>query len=459
MENNLPKGWFACKLGDIIKIQNGYAFPSKDFRKDKGVPLIKQSQLSGDKVNIDKCVYLDEKYLSQKKEFIIKKGDVLIGMSGSIGKLCTYDLEIPALQNQRTGKVLLKSNELNDRFIWYYLSTIEKQLLEKGKGLGVANVSADDIGSLPLLLPPFAEQRRIVQKLDGLMERVNKSKVRLDKIPAILKNFRQSVLAAAVSGELTSNWRKLNGINQSWVETELGKLLNKGEIFDGPFGSNLKTSDYSDKGVRVIRLENIEHLSFIGEKETFISEEKYKSLQKHTVNENDIMFSSFIADEIRVCMLPRLNTAAIAKADCFCIRPSSNKINKKYLLFVLASGRSYEQLVLNVHGATRPRVNTTQLKELMIPLPLIEEQVQIVRRIEELFHFADIVETRYLKAKEWFDKIPQAILAKAFRGGLVEQDKNDEPAHVLLEKIKAEKVQLISGKLQSSKKNTLKSSV
>ena len=105
MVNSIPKTWITCTFGDVAKIQNGYAFPSKDFKKQGDVPLIKQSQLDGDKVTLHNCVYLDKKYLETKKDFILNKGDVLIGMSGSIGKLCIYDLSIPALQNQRTGKL------------------------------------------------------------------------------------------------------------------------------------------------------------------------------------------------------------------------------------------------------------------------------------------------------------------------------------------------------------------
>lgn len=73
------------------------------------------------------------------------------------------------------------------------------------------------------------------------------------------------------------------------------------------------------------------------------------------------------------------------------------------------------------------------------PLPPFEEQKEIVRKVEELFHFADQIEARYNKAKQWFDKIPQSILAKAFRGELVPQDENDEPASELLNRIQEEK--------------------
>jgi type I restriction enzyme S subunit len=148
-----------------------------------------------------------------------------------------------------------------------------------------------------------------------------------------------------------------------------------------------------------------------------------------------MIFSSFISDEIRACILPKLETRAIAKADCFCIRPNEKLVDKRFLLFSLVSGNAYNQLVLNIHGATRPRINTTQLKSLLLSIPSIDEQKEIVKRIQELFSFANKIEDRYMKAKTHFDKLPQSILAKAFRGELVPQDSDEEPANLLLDRI------------------------
>lgn len=103
-------GWIKCLLGDVVKVQNGYAFPRKDFQKI-GIPLIRQSNLAGDRVSLKNCVYLDPKWIETKPDFILHKNDVLIGMSGTVGKLCIYDLDQPALQNQRTGRIVPRSTE------------------------------------------------------------------------------------------------------------------------------------------------------------------------------------------------------------------------------------------------------------------------------------------------------------------------------------------------------------
>jgi type I restriction enzyme S subunit len=210
------------------------------------------------------------------------------------------------------------------------------------------------------------------------------------------------------------------------------------EVFDGPFGSNLKLKDYSEAGVRVIRLENIGWLNFIMEKEMFIPQEKYASLRKHTLRAKDVLFSSFIAEEVRVCLLPDdLSGQAINKADCFCVRTDPSLCLPKFLALRLACRSTFLALEREVHGATRPRINLGQLKEFTFDLPALSEQHEIVRRVEALFAYADRLEARYAAVCAQIERLTPALLAKAFRGELVSQDPNDEPASMLLERIRA----------------------
>ena len=308
--------------------------------------------------------------------------------------------------------------------------------------VGQARVPKEFLLNTTVPLAPINEQDRIVAKLEDSFDRVRSCREHLELIPNLLKQFRQSILDAACSGRLTKDWRGesvSDGLPPGWQWVQLEDLLIKGGIFDGPFGSNLKTDDYTSEGVRVIRLENIGHLSFIHEKKTYISQGKYESLIKHKVGEGDIIFASFIDEEIRACVLPKLETDAIAKADCFCLRPDEKLVDRTYLTYQLVCRDTYNALTGNIHGATRPRINTTQLRKLKVRVCPLEEQEEIVRRVESLFKIADTVKGHYRKAQEQLDKLPQSILAKAFRGDLVPQNPNDEPASALLERIRAGK--------------------
>ncbi len=107
---------------------------------------------------------------------------------------------------------------------------------------------------------------------------------------------------------------------------------------------------------------------------------------------------------------------------------------------ILCEGTSIAEIEKEFRGtAGQINISLAQCRDFNFPIPTIEEQKEIVKRVEQLFAFADKIETRYTKAKAILDKLPQSILAKAFRGELVPQNPTDEPASVLLERIKEEK--------------------
>ena len=137
----------------------------------------------------------------------------------------------------------------------------------------------------------------------------------------------------------------------------------------------------------------------------------------------DIIFASFISEEVRACVLPKLSTKAIAKADCFCLRPKSELVDRQYLVFQLISQKSYNTLVENVHGVTRPRINTTQLRKLELRICPLPEQQEIVRRVEGLFALADQLEVRLARARGQVERLTPALLARAFAGKLIPQDR------------------------------------
>ena len=414
MEKELPKNWVEVNLFDIAEVITG--------KKDAN------HSTDDGKYTFFTCAF--EPLKSPDYDF---EDEVLIlpGNGANVGHVFYFKGKFQAYQ--RT--YIVHKIKINAKFLFYHLSAFWR-LRNENEQFGTATnyIKIGNFKSYDVIIPPLAEQNRIVAKLDALFAQLETIKTSMAKVPLLLKDFRQQVLTQAVTGKLTEEWRKGKKVEQ-WGKTKLNDVLPKGGIFDGPFGSNLKTEDYTDKGVRVIRLENIEHLYFIKDKETYISEKKHQTLLRHTVGEGDIIFSSFISENIRACILPQLKTNAIAKADCFCIRPDETIINKNFLLFILVSNSTYKQLTYHIHGATRPRINTTQLKTLIIPLVSLKEQQEIVSRVKSLFAKADAIEKQYETLKAKIESLPQAILHKAFKGELSEQLDSDGDARELLREI------------------------
>ena len=453
--DDLPEGWTTREVQEIFRSFGG-GTPNKGTSAYWGgaIPWLSSGDIKTDRIQ-SASESITKTGLANSSAHLCRAGSVVVVVRSGILKhtLPVAVLERDAAINQDIKCFDSGDDNLNAWLALALKSSAKVILALNREGTTVQSVKYETLRDFDLPIPPLAEQDRIIRKTNDLQARVEVTAARLARISKILKAFRQSVLAAACSGRLTESWRSDSAtvddadLPTGWQWIPLSDLLPKGGIFDGPFGSNLKTADYTDSGVRVIRMENIGWLSFVSSKQTFIREEKYASLVKHTVGAGDIIVASFVEDAIRTCVLPPLPTKAIAKADCFCIRPKPGVVDRNFLALQLTSRESHDSLHADIHGATRPRVNTTQLKQLPIRICSLPEQKEIVRRVEALFKFASKIEDRVAAATKRADKLMQAVLAKAFRGELVpteaelarQEGRGYEPASALLARIEAER--------------------
>ncbi len=324
-------------------------------------------------------------------------------------------------------------------------------------------------------LPPLPEQKRIADKLDALLARADSCERHLERVPQILKRFRQSVLAAATSGRLTEEWREEKGVKNSAndllqvianaqneasikvrggaIEPSLGDLPDEVELsqgwavagFDflaspepnalkaGPFGSTLKKNMYVPDGYKIYGQEQV----IAGDEnfgDYYIDETKYQELITCAVKPGDILIS-LVGTIGKVLVLsdnskPGIINPRLVKLSLY------KSINRKYISLYLQSPLARHFFESKSHGGTMDILNLGILRELPVLIPTIEEQTEIVRRVEKLFVYAERLEARYLSASERVGRFTPSLLAKAFRGELVGQDPNDESASILLERIR-----------------------
>lgn len=427
-ENELPKNWELVNSSDILDIRDG-THDTPKYVENNGIPLITSKNLKENKIDFQKVSYISqEDHIEISKRSKVEEGDILFAMIGTIGnpvvvrKSQEFSIKNVGLFKKNEKKIL-------PEFLVNYLRsrTFEKQLNDRKllKGTTQKFIPLGNLRNIYLPLPPLAEQERIVAKIEELFSELDAGLESLKTAQAQLKTYRQAVLKYAFEGKLTNDNVNEGELPNGWKWEKLSDLTEK--ISDGPFGSNLKSVDYVDEGVRVIRLENIGVLEFKDEYKTFVTEEKYKTISRHTVTKGDIIFSSFIADQIRVTILPDFIEKAINKADCFCVRTTENTINRKFLVFFLATKALYNQLVNEVHGATRPRINTTQLKSSLIPVCSLEEQQRIVEEIESRLSVCDKLEETISASLKQAEALRQSILKQAFEGKLVKPKEIQKP--------------------------------
>jgi type I restriction enzyme S subunit len=396
----LPQGWVIADWADVTAIIHGQN-QKKVISPDGIYPI-----------------YGSGGEIGRANQCLCKAGSTVVGRKGTIDRPFFTHSDF---WNIDTAFGITPVDGLLPKYLFDFCQHFDFKSLDHSTGR--PSLTQTNLYGIKMPLPPLAEQHRIVAKIDALFSNLDKGVEALQTVRQQLRTYRQAVLKWAFEGK-------------KWKMKPLS--ANAETIFDGPFGSNLKTKDYVDSGVRVVRLENLKAMSFFDDKKYYVSVEKYQTLNRNTVKHPDLIMSTFITSEIKVCLIPERIEKAINKADCVCIR-TNNLTLSKFLMYYLSSKQVYDNFFAQIHGATRPRVNTTQIKEILVPAVSSEEQTKLIAAIESRLSVCDKLEQIVDESLSKARALRQSILKKAFAGELVPQDPNDEPAEKLLERIKAAK--------------------
>jgi len=303
--------------------------------------------------------------------------------------------------------------------------------------VGLRRVPKQFVENYPVLVPPAAEQTRIAQKLDELLAQVDTLKARIDTIPALLKRFRQSVLTVAVSGRLTEEWRAASDISEHrirWHDTKLSELCVLVTS-----GSRGWAEYYSDSGTIFIRSQDINTDDLDITDTAFVKLPESSEGKRTRVQAQDILITITGANVGKIARVKQAIPEAYVSQHVALVRFQNSEYAPFIELYLKDIGSGRGELTELAYGGGKPGLNLSNIRDLALALPSIDEQTEIVRRVEQLFAFADQLEAKVDSAKRRIDLLAQSILAKAFRGELVPQDPDDEPASVLLERIKAQR--------------------
>ncbi|EAZ98519.1 restriction endonuclease subunit S [Marinobacter sp. ELB17] len=374
-------------------------------------------------------------------------------------------------------KILQPEPYLFPRFAYYQLRSLE--IPNKGYSRHFKFLK-----ELKFEVAPLAEQKTIAVKLDTLLAQVENTKARLERIPTILKRFRQSVLAAAVSGRLTEEWR-----NNRTTKSSPKKLLNHFEelrqiaVQDENLRTGKKTKykpvtidtygtpgdlpnswywipvealatkvtdgvhkkpTYISNGVPFITVKNLTKGNGISFTETnYISTHDHEEFCKRTNPEKgDILISK----DGTLGVVRQIRTDAIFSifVSVALVKPADRSMSN-YLELAFQSSVVQGQMI--GVGTGLQHIHLIDLRKDLIPVPPLEEQIEIVHQVDQLFAYAERVEQQVNNALARVNKLTQSILAKAFRGELTEQWRKDNPnlisgensAAALLERIKVER--------------------
>ncbi len=461
-DRELPEGWAYCSIGDLVRISSGKYIPKSHYSKDPGKPF----PVAGAGGPIG---FTDRSNTS---------GPILaLGRVGAAGAVTTYPGDAWVTDNVL---VLTPHIESTRRLLAEFLKTVRWSEIQTGSSQPL--ITQTLVKALVYPLAPLAEQKRIVAKVEKLLERVAAARERLAKVPAILKRLRQSILAAACSGRLTEEWRAANASTESaaqalarlkavstsvktrrgvpdavfiseaadqfdvpdcWAKESVAELLKCGgllDVKDGNHGANHpKRDDFTTEGLPFITAAQVSNYSIDYDGAPKVAGKALERLRVGFAQVNDAVLThkgtvGRAALNLRPCVLTPQTTYYRCNAEV--LRPD-------YLVYFMTSSQLYQQMAAVMSQTTRDFVPISEQYNLFIFLPPLSEQAEIVRRVESLFRLADEIERRVAVATARADRLAQAILAKAFRGELVpteaelaaKEGREYESAGELLERI------------------------
>ena len=486
----LPEGWEWAKLGDILSILSGEAFKKKDYSAS-GVKLLQIANVSFGKVIWEQQNFLPEEFLSKYPELVLEKGDIVMALNrpilnGLLKIACLKEDDAPAVLYQRVARFNLILNEMREYFFNYTGSPLFLQLIRNNlQGSDQPYINTSTLPAFLIPLPPLNEQKRIVAAIEALRERSQKARSALSAIPELCDKFRQSVLCAAFRGDLTADWREQNPdvepasvllerlkesnqiakvrrgvpekvaeseivrdwtIPETWTSASTAELLRCGvfvDLKDGNHGgSHPKTSEFTSDGLPFITAAQVKDFSIDYDGANKISGEPLKKLRVGFAKPKDVIYThkgsvGRVAIADRECILtPQTTYYRVAK----------DILYNRYLMWYLSCPNFTEQVDSIKSQTTRDFVPITEQYLLFHCLPPLEEQIEIVKCIESLFEAIGTVSKQHIDSVSQLTQFDRSILAKAFRGELVEQDPNDEPASVLLKRIRVDREQQAQGK-------------
>lgn len=425
----VPENWVWVRLGAIAEIVTG-GTPSKKHPEYYGgnFPFYKPSDLDQGRLTYDASEYLSEEGKNVSR--IIPKNSTAVCCIGSIGK-CGY-LMCEGTTNQQINSAIPKINSL---CLYYYLCTenFVQDLLSMASATTIAIVNKSKMESCAFPLPPLSEQQRIVERIEELLAKLDEAKERLQEVADSFAVRKAAILHNAFTGELTKQWRRENGVSdESWEE-------KKGEDFFEyvTSGSRGWAKYYSDKGSIFIRMGNLNH----GTIELDFSDIQYVELpdqvegQRSKLQKNDILIS--ITADVGMIALVREDMDAYINQHVALARPK-NDLYAEFLAWYFVSNDGLQQMQNKQRGATKIGLGLQDIRSIILKIPTLPEQHEIVRLIDDLLARERAAQQAAEQALASIDLMKKSILARAFRGELGTNKASEASALELLKQVLAE---------------------
>jgi type I restriction enzyme S subunit len=427
---NAAPSWTRVELGSVAAILNGYPWKSACFNDQIGEPVIRIRDVTSGGT--------ETRYRGEVVDgYWIENGDLLVGMDGDFN-VRVWDGG-RALLNQRVCRIASDKRLYLPELLAYVLPGYLKLIHDETHSITVKHLSSKTLAEIPLPLPPLPEQRRIVAKIDSLAGKSRRARDYLDHIPRLVEKYKQAVLAAAFRGDLS-------GTSTSASRHALGSLTSR--ITKGA-SPNWQGFEYQNEGVLFVRSQNVGWGKLLLQEKAFLPSAFNLKQRNSVIAEHDVLLNIVGASIGRTAVATKELVGANCNQAVAVIKLARpNYVDARYVNLWLQSDEAQNAITLGSVDVARANFSLGSVAELQPPWPDEAMRREIVRRIEVAFARIERLASEAISARKLIGRLDQAVLAKAFRGELVSQDPADEPASVLLARIREQR-----GKTEKAKRS------
>ena len=434
----VPENWVWVRLGEVTKVVGG-GTPStskKEYYDEGNISWLSPVDLSNyNGIYIsrgNKMITLEG--LNNSSAKLLPKDTVCLTSRAPIGYVAIAEKELCTNQG---FKSFLPSPTYLAKFLYWYLKGNKELLESKASGTTFLELSASKAATIEFPLPPLSEQQRIVERIEELFAKLDEAKERLQEVADSFAVRKAAILHKAFTGELTKQWRRENGVSdESWEESNLGSF-----IACGPQNGLYKPKSSYGDGIRIIRIDAF-YDGVI---------EQWDELKRLRLDENEIKCYSLNLNDILInrvnsmqylgksALVRELKDACVFESNIMRLSVDESRIYPEFLISFLNSQMGLNELRKNAKQAVnQASINQQDIKNVIINLPSLPEQHEIVRLIDELLARERAAQQAAEQALASIDLMKKSILARAFRGELGTNKASEASALELLQQVLAE---------------------